>query len=79
MDMVNGTIAALPNFVLAILIFLVFYIIGKRTIIVRMMTDKRQKARHAGILLGKWHRVVWLPPEFSWCSPSFFPRFKLEV
>jgi len=52
--MVNGIIQELPNLVLASLIFFAFYIIGKRTnTIVRMMTDKRQKARNAGIILGK--------------------------
>jgi small conductance mechanosensitive channel len=54
LDMVNGTIASLPNLVLAILIFVGFYILGKRTnSIVRSMTEKRQKARHAGIIMGK--------------------------
>jgi small conductance mechanosensitive channel len=54
LDMVNGTIASLPNLVLGILIFIAFYVVGKRTnIIVCAMTDKRQKARHAGIILGK--------------------------
>jgi small conductance mechanosensitive channel len=52
--MVNGIIEALPNLVLAFLIFFGFYVIGKRTnSIVRVMTDKRQKARNVGIILGK--------------------------
>jgi small-conductance mechanosensitive channel len=51
---VNGTIASLPNIVLAILIFIGFYFVGKRTnSIVRAMTDKRQKARNVGIIMGK--------------------------
>jgi len=52
--MVNGIFEGLPNFALAFLIFLIFYFIGKRTnTIVRSMTEKRQKARHAGMILGK--------------------------
>ena len=52
--MVNGIFEGLPNFALALLIFLLFYFIGKRTnTIVRSITEKRQKARHAGMILGK--------------------------
>ena len=54
LGMVNGTIAAFPNLLLGVLIFLIFYMIGKRVnTTVRLMTDKRQKARNAGLLLGK--------------------------
>ncbi len=53
-NMANGIIAALPNLLLAFLIFLGFYFIGKRTNgIVRTMTEKRQRARHAGVILGR--------------------------
>src|SRR5579859_1766970 len=53
-NMVNGIFGELPNLVLAFLIFFGFYLIGKRTnTVVRIMTDKRQKARNAGMVLGK--------------------------
>lgn len=52
--MINGTFATLPKLIPAIIIFLVFYLIGKRTkLIVRVLTEKQQKARNAGLILGK--------------------------
>ena len=75
--MVNGTIAALPSFVLAVLIFLVFYIVGKRTkLIVRLMTDKRQKARTAGLLLGKLAQSAVVTAGVLAVLPIIFPSFQ---
>src|SRR5436309_13864595 len=77
LSIVNGTINALPNFILAIIIFLAFYIIGKRTkLIVRMMTDKRQKARNAGMLLGKLAQSGVITAGILAVLPIVFPSFQ---
>ena len=77
LGIVNGTIASFPNFVLAVLIFLVFYIIGKRTqLIVRLMTDKRQKARNAGLLLGKLAQSAVVTAGVLTVLPIVFPSFQ---
>lgn len=53
-DMVNGFIAGLPNFVLALILFGIFYLIAKKakTFVIHF-TEKRQKARNLGVILGK--------------------------
>ena len=48
-DMVNGLIAALPDLLLAVLIFLCFYYFARRMqFFVIHLTEKRQKARNLG-------------------------------
>jgi small-conductance mechanosensitive channel len=83
-DMVNGIIGALPNFVLAFLIFFGFYIIGKRSnIIVRSMTDKRKKARNVGIILGKLTQsgviTVGILVALTTVFPSFQPGSLIQL
>ncbi len=48
-DMINGLIAALPDLLLALLIFLCFYYFARRTqYFVIHLTEKRQPGRHPG-------------------------------
>ena len=76
-DMVNGLIAALPNLALAFLIFFGFYVVGKRTnTIVRTMTDKRQKARNAGIVLGKLAQSGVITAGILVALTTVFPSFQ---
>jgi len=82
--MANGMYAALPNLVLAFLIFLIFYFIGKRTNnIVRAMTEKRQRARHAGVLLGKLAEssvvTAGVLVMFTIIFPSFQPADLIQL
>ncbi len=75
--MVNGIIEALPNLVLAFLIFFGFYIIGKRTnVIVRTMTDKRRKARNVGIILGKLAQSGVITAGILVALTTIFPSFQ---
>lgn len=54
LDMANGLIAGLPNFVLALIIFGISYLVAKRTrAFVIHLTEKRRQARNLGVILGK--------------------------
>src|SRR5690349_10903331 len=54
LDIGNEIIAALPNLVLAFLLFMVFYLIARRIRqVVAYMTDRRQKGKHLGLILGR--------------------------
>jgi small-conductance mechanosensitive channel len=77
LNIINGTIGALPNLLLAFLIFFAFYITGKRTnTIVRTMTDKRQKARNAGIILGKLAQSGVITAGILVALTTVFPSFQ---
>lgn len=83
-NMVNGIFVELPNLVVAFLIFLVFYFVGKRTnIVVRIMTDKRQKARNAGMILGKLAQsgviTVGILVAFTIAIPTFQPGSLIQL
>jgi small conductance mechanosensitive channel len=77
LNLINGTIGALPNLLLAFVIFFAFYITGKRTnTIVRTMTDKRQKARNAGIVLGKLAQSAVITAGILVALTTIFPSFQ---
>jgi small-conductance mechanosensitive channel len=83
-DMVNGIIASLPNVVLALIIFLLFYFIAKRVYsFVAHTTDKRRKARNLGMLLGKLAQtgviVAGLLVAFTVMFPSFKPSDLIQL
>lgn len=76
-DMVNGFIAALPDLVLALLIFVVFYYFARRThIFVFRLTEKRQKARNLGIILGKLAQSAVIVAGLLVALAVVFPSFK---
>ena len=77
LNIINGTIEALPNLLLAFLIFFAFYITGKKTnTIVRTMTDKQQKARNAGIILGKLAQSGVITTGVLVALTTIFPSFQ---
>src|SRR5579884_1123495 len=83
-DMINGLIAALPDLLLALLIFLGFYYFARRTqSIVIHLTEKRQKARNLGVILGKLAQtgviVAGLLVAMSVLFPSFRPGDLIQL
>jgi small conductance mechanosensitive channel len=76
-DMLNGTIAALPNILLAFIIFMLFYFVAKRTRgLVSHMTEKRQKARNLGLILGKLAQSAVVTAGLLVTLTILFPSFK---
>jgi small-conductance mechanosensitive channel len=76
-DMVNGFIAALPDLVLALLIFMCFYYFARRsqTFVVRL-TERRQKARNLGVILGKLAQTAVIVAGLLVALAVLFPSFK---
>lgn len=76
-DMINGLIAALPDLILALLIFLCFYYFARRTqLIVIHLTEKRQKARNLGVILGKLAQTGVIVAGLLVTLAVLFPSFK---
>jgi small conductance mechanosensitive channel len=75
--MINGLIAALPDLLLALLIFLCFYYFARRTLfIVIHLTEKRQKARNLGVILGKLAQTGVIVAGLLIAMAVLFPSFK---
>ena len=76
--MANSIIAGLPNFALAVAIFLLFYFIAKRCRwLVTSLTEKQNKAKNLGIILGKLAQTAVIVIEYkavssrvTWASSS---------
>jgi small-conductance mechanosensitive channel len=83
-DMVNGIIAALPNLVLAVIIFGIFYLVAKRvkTFVIHI-TEKRRKARNLGVILGKLAQggvvTAGLLVSLTMVVPSFNPGDLIQL
>lgn len=83
-NMVDGIIAGLPNFVLALVVFSLFYFIGKRTrLFVVGLTERRHKAKNLGIILGKLAQsaviLTGLLVVLSILFPSFNPGDLIQL
>lgn len=53
-SMINGFIVLLPNLVLALIVFAIFFIIGRAIKrVVRRLTSKHRQARNLGLVLGR--------------------------
>lgn len=83
-DIANGIIAALPNFVLALILFGIFYVIAKRVQqLVMYMTEKRQRARNLGVILGKLAQgtviAIGLLVTLTILLPSFKPGDLIQL
>jgi len=83
-NMVDGVIAGLPNFVLALVIFSLFYFVAKRTrLFVVRLTEKQHKAKNLGIILGKLAQsaviLTGLLIVFSVLFPSFNPGDLIQL
>ena len=84
LDIVNGIIAGLPNFVLALILFGIFYVIARRVRqFVIYMTERRQRARHLGVILGKLSQgaviTIGLLVTLTILFPSFNPGDLIQL
>lgn len=76
-DMVNGLIAAFPNMILAFIIFMLFYFAGRRTrTFVTLITEKQQKAKNLGLILGRLAQSVVVIAGLLVALTVIFPSFK---
>ncbi len=76
-DIGNGIIAGLPNFVLALILFGIFYLIARRIRrLVIYMTEKRQQARNLGVILGKLSQGSVVAVGLLVALTILFPSFK---
>ena len=83
-NMVDGIIAGLPNFGLALVIFILFYFVAKRTrLFVVRLTEKQHKAKNLGIILGKLAQsaviLAGLLVVLSVLFPSFNPGDLIQL
>lgn len=83
-NMVDGIVAGLPNFILALVIFAIFYFIAKRTrLFVIGLTERQHKAKNLGIILGKLAQsaviVMGLLVVLSILFPSFNPGDLIQL
>lgn len=83
-DLANGTIAAVPNLLLSLVLFGLFYVIARRTRdIVIGITEKRQKAKNLGLILGKLAQgavvVAGLLVSLTLLFPSFKPGDLIQL
>ena len=76
-DIANGIIAGLPNFVLALILFGIFYVIARRVRqLVMYMTEKRKRARNLGVILGKLAQGSVIAIGLLVTLTILFPSFK---
>lgn len=83
-NMAGDLIAALPDLVLAFIISLIFYLIAKRIrSLVTHLTEKQQKAKNLGVLLGKMAQtsviVAGLLVSMTVVFPSFRPGDLIQL
>ena len=73
---INGAISLLPNFLLAVLIFLVFLAIASAAkSLVRRFSEKRKRHRNIGVLLGQLAQAVVLIIGFLIAFSALAPSF----
>ena len=76
-NMLNGIIAGLPDFVLAVLIFMLFYFIAKRIRrLVARMTEQRRRGKNLGVVLGKLAQGAVLVTGVLISLTVIFPSFQ---
>lgn len=83
-SMVDSIIGGLPNLVLAIAIFALFYVVAKRVrLFVIKLTEKQHKAKNLGIILGKLAQfgviLMGLLVVLSILFPSFNPGDLIQL
>lgn len=83
-NMVDSIVAGLPNFVLALVVFSLFYFVAQRTrLFVIRLTEKRHKAKNLGIILGKLAQsaviLTGLLVILSILFPSFNPGDLIQL
>jgi small conductance mechanosensitive channel len=76
-NMTEGFIGALPNLVLAGIIFLLFYFVAKRIrSLVTQMTEKQQRAKNLALLLGKMAQTSVVIAGLLVTMTILFPSFR---
>ncbi len=76
-NMAGDLIAALPDLVLAFLISLIFYLVAKRIrSLVTQLTEKQQKAKNLGVLLGKIAQTSVIVAGLLVSMTVIFPSFR---
>jgi small conductance mechanosensitive channel len=83
-NMLDGIIAGLPNFGVALIIFLCFYFVAKRLrLVVVSLTEKRNKAKNLGMILGRLVQIsvilTGLLVDLSVLFPSFNPGDLIQL
>lgn len=82
--MLDSIIGGLPNFVLALAIFTLFYVVARRVrLFVIKLTEKQHKAQNLGIILGKLAQsgviLMGLLVVLSMLFPSFNPGDLIQL
>jgi small conductance mechanosensitive channel len=76
-NMAEGFIGALPNLVLAGIIFVIFYFVAKRIrSLVTQMTEKQQRAKNLALLLGKMAQTSVVIAGLLVTMTILFPSFR---
>ncbi|GAC1361202.1 MAG: hypothetical protein NVSMB44_14370 [Ktedonobacteraceae bacterium] len=79
-DIGNGIIAGLPNFVLALILFGIFYVIARRVRqLVTYMTERRQRAKNLGVMAQGGVIAVGLLVSLTILFPSFKPSDLIQL
>ncbi len=76
-NMVGGFIAALPNLILAFIIFIIFYFVARRIrSLVTQMTEKQHRAKNLALLLGKTAQTSVVIAGLLVTMTILFPSFR---
>src|SRR6266480_1208084 len=76
-NMAGGFIAALPDLVLAFIIFLIFYLVARRIrSLVIQITEKQHRAKNLGALLGKMAQTSVVVAGLLVTMTILFPSFR---
>src|SRR5260370_9125571 len=75
--MAGGFIAALPNLILAFIIFIIFYFVARRIrSLVTQMTEKQHRAKNLALLLGKTAQTSVVIAGLLVTMTILFPSFR---
>src|SRR5437763_15446770 len=76
-NMAGGLIAALPNLVLAFIIFIIFYAVARkiRSLVIQI-TEKQHRAKNLGALLGKMAQTSVIVAGLLVTMTVVFPSFR---
>jgi len=75
--MAGGFIAALPNLVLAFIIFIIFYVVARKIrSLVTQITEKQHRAKNLGALLGKMAQTSVIVAGLLVTMTVVFPSFR---
>ncbi len=76
-NMANGTLGILPELLVAFVIFMLFFFVAKRIrTIVILMTERRQRTKNAGLVLGRLAQSVVVVTGVLVALTVIFPSFR---